>query len=58
MAIDRDALRDIFNNIDEKYDLILEKRDLLLLKQYTTKELSYPTMKDMRDITTIKHICG
>jgi hypothetical protein len=56
MAIDRDALRDIFNNVDEKYDSILEERGLLLLKQYTTKELSYPTAKEMRDLATIKHI--
>ena len=56
MAIDRDALREIFNNLDEKYDSILEKRGLLLIKQYTTKEITYPTDDEMRDIAMIKHI--
>ena len=56
MAIDRDALRDIFNNIDEKYDLISERRGLLLIKQYATKEIKYPTVREMRDIATIDHL--
>ena len=56
MAIDRDTLRDIFENTEEKYDSILEKRGLSLIRQYATKNLKYPTDKEMLNITTIDHV--
>jgi len=56
MAIDRDALRDIFTNTAFQYDEILEKRGRVLIDQYVTKRLKYPSVKEMRDISTINHL--
>lgn len=56
MATDRDALRDIIKHNDKIYDSILDKRGLLSITQYVTRELEYPTPKQMRDLTTIDHI--
>jgi len=56
MAIDRDALRDIIINDDEKYDALLAKRGQILIEQYATKIIKYPDRKQLKNITTIDHL--
>tara|TARA_R110000824_G_scaffold238321_2_gene427052 strand:- start:114 stop:455 length:342 start_codon:yes stop_codon:yes gene_type:complete len=56
MAIDRDALRDIFVNDTDQYSSILEERGQILIKQYATKRLKYPSIGDLRNISRTKHL--
>jgi len=55
MAVDRDALRDIFDNFDEKYDKIIGPRGRKLINQYATKRLKFPSDREMRKITSVPH---
>ena len=56
MAIDRDSLRDVVINDNEKYDDIFKKRGLYFVEQYATKRLRYPTVSEMRSISTRRHM--
>jgi len=56
MPVDRNSLRNIVINNNEKYDDILLKRGRYFIEQYATQKLVYPTLQQMRDITTQQHL--
>lgn len=56
MPIDRDSLRTIVVNDNEKYDDILAERGVFYIEHYTTKKLTYPTPAQMRNLNVIYHL--
>jgi len=48
--------RRIVNNNDELYDKILKERNLKKMRQYTTANLAYPTVAEIKNLTRVKHI--
>tara|TARA_R100000808_G_C2034619_1_gene76913 strand:+ start:151 stop:492 length:342 start_codon:yes stop_codon:yes gene_type:complete len=56
MAIDRDALRETIENLEEQYDSIIGKRGRPFIQQYLTKRLKYPSDAELQNITTIRHV--
>jgi len=56
MAVDRDAMRDIFVNSADQYISILGKRGQGFIRQYVTKKMKTPSLEEMRSLSTINHL--
>jgi len=52
----RYATRRVFLNKDQSYREFLKDRGLKAFRQYDSPDMEYPTVQQMGDITTVKHI--
>ena len=58
MAIKRDDLRSIVINDSKQYKNIFKKRNVSFVKQYKTKQLKYPTIRQVANLNITRHVWG
>lgn len=54
--INRYSKKTILVNDLEQYKTLFRERGLKYIKQYQTSKFGFPTIQQMQDITTVKHI--
>ena len=55
MGSPRNDRREIVNNSNALYSKILEKRGRILIEQYLTKQITYPTQEQIQELFLKKH---
>jgi hypothetical protein len=48
--------RRVLTNTNELYEKTLEERNVNFIRQYSTPEMSYPTVEEIKNLTRVRHI--
>ncbi len=48
--------RRVLTNTNELYEKALEERNVNFIRQYSTPEMSYPTVEEIKNLTRVRHI--
>jgi hypothetical protein len=48
--------RRVLTNTNELYEKTLEERNVSSIRQYSTPEMSYPSVEEIKSLTKVRHI--